>query len=207
MLGRKPPSENRLWQRALCPQTDAGQHWEGKNYSKPSLCLIASCCEGWGSWEVLSSAAAPCRAHLPVPALPQDTAAGEHPAVCSSASFSQRQPAAAFVSGYFFFSKFPQQHRASRIITGLTMMISAAPGRLPPGCTAQPCSSVPSAAWIQLLLPSHHMVSLPFPSPPSLLRRLCCGSLQGNAASIPPSALLCRRSSLFGDAGCLPGWC
>lgn len=72
---------------------------------------------------------------------------------------------------------------ASRIIAGL-MMISAASGWPPSGCTAQTPSPSTSAAWIPLLLPSHHTVSLLFP--PSLAQPPFPWTFAGKC-SLPPS--------------------
>lgn len=130
--------------------------------------------QGLGS---TSSAAAPCREHPP-----QDAAVREHPAVCPSASFHQRQSATAFGSGWGFF-KFPRWHRDSRIIAGL-LLISAAPGQ----CLLD---VLPSPAPLYQELLGFSSCSLPTicslsSSPPPVFRGLSRGSFQRNAASIPP---------------------
>lgn len=153
--------------------------------------------------EAPSSAAAPCREHPPVPALPPDAAVREYPAVCPSASFPQRQPATAFGSGWGFF-KFPQWHRGSRIVAGLLLLISCCCSSrtvLLPSCSAQPCSPVPSTAWIQLPLPSRHMVPLLIPT--LVAQRPFPWKLSGKCSlhPSPPGTALClgtQRVSLAG---------
>lgn len=75
--GGENPSGDRLWQRHKQLQTSTGKAETAPN----SLYAAAK------AGEALGSTAAPCSAHLPVPALPRAAAAGEHPAVRSSPLF------------------------------------------------------------------------------------------------------------------------